>query len=305
MQSFEHDSIAKIIMGVLAAHRELLLEAELRVPAYGDILIRPGPPLQPATGLLGELIGQRLVLLELFSSRPRLLELVRVRAKGLLAWARELSQCSRLAASHSRRIVVVGIGCPSHALYEAWAPLPWQHLEQGLWRIWDGLETCYVDLLRLPVNAHTAWLHVAGDSPWVTDALKLLREMPDAGIQTLLARISEEIPHMQIQSELPSEASTRRFLKAWEESEVLNKGRQEGKQEGEAKGLLQAITFLFKQRFPEQAESLLRLLPQQLSLDRFQQLAQLVLTMPSAELLVEQMHAILRQPPSHAEHSGA
>ncbi|MFM7201698.1 MAG: hypothetical protein ACKO6N_12990 [Myxococcota bacterium] len=299
MQSFEHDSIAKIIMGVLAAHRELLLEAELRVPAYGDILIRPGPPLQPATGLLGELIEQRLVLLEFFSARPGLLELVRVRAKGLLAWARELSQRSHLASSHSRRIVIVGIGCPSHALYEAWAPLPWQHLERGLWRIWDGSETRYVDLLRLPVNAHTAWLHVAGDSPWVTEALKLLRDMPDDGIQTLLARISEEIPHMQIQSQLPAEASTRRFLKAWEETLVLN----QGKQEGEAKGLLQAITFLFKQRFPEQAESLLHLLPQQLSFDRFQQLAQLVLKMPSAEMLMEQMQASTEYSPSPAEHA--
>ncbi|MFM7201699.1 MAG: hypothetical protein ACKO6N_12995, partial [Myxococcota bacterium] len=106
---------------------------------------------------------------------------------------------------------------------------------------------------------------------------------------------------MQIQSGLPSEASTWRFHKAWEVAEILNRGRQEGWKEGEANGLLQAMTFLLKQRFPEHAESLLRLLPQQLSFDRFQQLAQLVLKMPSAEMLMEQMQASTEYSPSPAE----
>ena len=308
MEHQEHDTIAKVVVGVLASHRELVPEAELRLPAYGDILIRPGPPLEPATGLLGQLIGQRLVLLEYFSTRPRLVELVRVRAKGFVAWSLELQKKSGLAGAENRRIVIVGNGFPSQALRQAWSPSPWQRESPGFWTVQDSTDTHYVDLLRLPVTPETAWLHVSGDSIWVHRALLLLQTQPDAVTRALLARISEELPHMQVQNDEKSEPRTRRFITAWEEAAARKEGiaigmawgRDEGRNEGRNEGLNQGLhegrneglhamlELILTQRFGEAARPVLEAAASITDPARLQDLARRGLVASSVEALLSE-----------------
>lgn len=236
MEHKPNDTLAKLVIRVLAPHREQIAEVELRLPAYGDILLRPGPPLDPATGLLHILVDTRQVLLEFFSGRPSFVELVRIRAKGFMGVVQEHLQKTDFAELEKSAILIIGNGFSRSALRRAFLHCRRETPGRGLHRVIGWPEVWYVDLLRLPVNVHTAWLHVAGKSAWVAQALELLLASENEINRLFLSRLSVEVPHMEIQQDLNEEVANRRFLSAWEAMQYLNKGRAQGRSEGRVEG---------------------------------------------------------------------
>ncbi|MFM7199283.1 MAG: hypothetical protein ACKO6N_00700 [Myxococcota bacterium] len=257
MEHKPHDTLAKLVFSVLAPHREQLPEVELRLPAYGDILLRPGAPLAEATGMLRELVGTQQVLLEFFSARPRLLELVRIRAKGFMSVALELQRDTDFATLKNSRIIIIGNGHPLVPLRDAFYRERWQVLSPGLHWLSGWPEVFYLDLLRLPVTPETAWLHIAGKSVWIGLALELLFSSDSAENEAFISRLSKEVPHMKIERDRGEEAATRRFLTAWEELAALKRGEARGEARGRREAYQHMLRLLLTQRFGDAAEPVL------------------------------------------------
>lgn len=275
MEYREHDTVAKVVVSILAPDRELIPEAELRIPAYGDILMRPGPALPEVAGVLGTLVGSHLALLEYFHARPKLHELLRVRAKGFIAAGLELQAAATrnetgFANLENGRIIIIGNGFPKRALTRAWHLAAWRTPGPGVWTVGGWPHVHYFDLLRLPVRMDTAWLHVSGRSAWIQDAIKLLVESSDVLNHALLARLAQEMPHMQFettpeQHRRGEEAANRRFLSAWQEAMVYKEGLSRGRNEGLNQGLNQGhnealhrmLRLILTQRFGSAAEPVL------------------------------------------------
>lgn len=269
----EHDSIAKVVIRVLAPHRELTPEAELRIPVYGDILLRPGPALPEASGLMGRLIGEGLCLLEFFNLRPKATELIGVQTKGWMGIWLEARSKRPFAGVQDSRIIIVANGRARSALSRVWPGADWISRGIGHWELRTHPRISYLDLLRLPVTFDTAWLHVAGNSVWSTQAMERLVTRQDHAIQQLIARLQEEVPHMQVERTQDMEPTIRRFLAAWEEAVALHKGRQEGRLEGRqegrqegrnegrveglSEGLQHALRLMLHQRFGDAANPVL------------------------------------------------
>lgn len=248
-----HDTIAKVVIGVLARHREQIPEAELRVPVFGDILLRPGPPLPEATGLLGRLVGMYLVLLEYFSRRPTAAELLGVHVKAWMGMWLELRNEDGFAGHSETRIILVGNGLARKSMKRALSGARWECIARGMWFCTGPPAAYYIDLVRMPLTLDTAWLHVSGNSVWVNEALGLLQAQPDALTRALLARISEELPHMQIEKSQASEQNSTRFLKAWEEAAAVRRGLSLGL----SQGYHEMLGLLLRQKFGPGAEPLI------------------------------------------------
>ncbi|MFM7202126.1 MAG: hypothetical protein ACKO6N_15190 [Myxococcota bacterium] len=79
MEFKPHDTLAKTVIMQLGVGREMIPESELRIASYGDVVLRPGPAFPPFTGMLGELVGTGLVLMEFYASRPSVMGRIRSR----------------------------------------------------------------------------------------------------------------------------------------------------------------------------------------------------------------------------------
>ena len=302
MEYKAHDTIAKVVMRILAPHRELTPEAELRIPVYGDILLRPGPPLPDASGLMGHLVGESLCLLEFFSLRPAATELIGAQTKGWMGIWLEARSTRPFAGVQDSRIIIVSNGRAHKALARVWPEADWKPQGPGHWVLETHPRLYYLDLLRLPVTPETCWLHVAGDSVWSSLAMERLVASQDQAIQALIVRLQEEVPHMQVENTQDQEPATRRFLSAWEEAAALrrgrmegrnegrmegrNEGRTEGRNEGRLEGLQLALRLMLVQRFGETAGPLMAQLESIQDPAVLESLAGRILTVSSPENLL-------------------
>jgi len=82
---------------------------------------------------------------------------------------------------------------------------------------------------RLRADVETAWLHLAGKSPHLEDALALLMKPDYDDVVSLLERLKEEVRFMPSAREgIPvgsDQSGPIWFLKAWERAKLLQKGR--------------------------------------------------------------------------------
>ena len=240
-----HDSLAKIILEKLTPNRETIPEAEMRVPIRGDVLLRPGPALPEWTGLLGTLAGTSVTVLEFYHGRPRAHDLLRARAKGTLACALETEKNPRFDGTSAGRVLVIMIGQPRQARRRAYRSQGRTAVAPGHQQLDDSPQHIHLDLLRLRVTLETAWLHVAGNSPSMEEALGLLAQYGVAEVQSLLSAIRQEMSFMPtIQNTIPDRddnSGALRFLKAWERVQIKLEGIQEGESKGRLAGKLEGV----------------------------------------------------------------
>jgi len=227
-----HDKLAKIVIEALAHDRQVSFETEMWPDIRGDVIVSPGQPLPAFTGMLGTLLEQGTTLLEFYHGRPTAVDLLHAQAKGALLQARTLKQGETARTTSEVQVVIVSIGHPQSALRVAYGAADWKRAERGV-ATWDGPQRHrHLDLLRLRVDAETAWLHLAGNSPHLEDALALLMKSDYDDVVSLLERLKEEVSFMpSIREAIPvggDHSGPIRFLKAWERAELLQKGRQEG-----------------------------------------------------------------------------
>lgn len=251
-----HDVVAKTVIGLLATGREQIPEAELRMPAYGDVLLRPGPPFPFFTGLLRELVGTGLCLMEFYSARPSLDALLRVRAKGYMSVVAErhrqrgLVDARHLPGPEHLRIIIVGMGQALYTRAKVWRDLVWHHTQPGQWWLEGPPRVFFIDLVRLPLTSLTCWLHLAGDSPYTRETLDFIwQQGPEA--ERILVQLAEELPHMQLQSTEENRPSGRRLLSALEEWNARMKGLERGRSEGRMEGRMEGKRELLQRLFQE------------------------------------------------------
>lgn len=241
------DRHGKQVLRILAAPRLVETEREHTPVVRTDVLLRPGPPLPPEAGLLGQFLERRTALVELFSRRPRRLALWHARAKGLLALD-ELPEPLPRRPPFPLCQLVVATGSPHRALVGAFGSLRCTVVEKGLHCYDDVYTLIYVDLLRLKLRLDTAWLHILGASPWMMEAFRLLlqhgRDMDIHWINTLL-REGRTMPSIQSSLRSPELLAEQEYVtRSWElahesvlaELRGRQAGRQEGRQEGKREG---------------------------------------------------------------------
>ncbi len=239
-----HDTFAKMVLGKLARGREVILEAELRPKVYADVILRPGPVLPGWTGLLGRVIDTGLTVIEVYHGRPRSVDLCHAQAKGALALAAELKRHPGFAGAAESRVLLLTIGTPRRAMKRCFRGT-WETVQPGHTQHAEALSFVHLDLLRLPVTVDTAWAHVAGDSPFLEEALNLLLDSGGTEPRRLLYAMSKEVSIMpELQKSVPEggrPSSAYRFAKAWELAASRREGRQRGLQEGIQKGIQKGI----------------------------------------------------------------
>ncbi|MFM7203848.1 MAG: hypothetical protein ACKO6N_23955 [Myxococcota bacterium] len=237
------DTRGKQVLRILAAPREVETETEHTPVLRTDVTIRPGPSLPPETGLLGELMGEKLSLVELFAGRPTLSELWHVRAKGLLSLERLSGVLPRHPPLPQVQLMLT-LGAPRAALARAFGALDQKVVEAGLTYYYDAYELVHVDLLRLPVRLDTAWLHIMGSSEGMKLAFDMLLK---AGRKADLRWIHTFFQEVHGMAALPSSlaipsdiGSNPEVYHRWELSLQTYmahlKGLAEGKAEGKAEG---------------------------------------------------------------------